>query len=182
MNCYNLAMARTGRPKTNPEICIEPECSRRAVCKGRCDRHYRQHRRDSGEIPRIYQRNRGQVCAHTDCDLPAERRGYCTTHYARWLRNGDTELRRAPNGAGHIREDGRMMICINGRLQNRARHVMEEHLGRHLHEDESVHHKNGDVTDDRLENLELRARYHGRGQAVDDLVDWAHEVLERYEN
>lgn len=32
--------------------------------------------------------------------------------------------------------------------------IMEEHLGRYLHPNEKVHHKNGDITDNRLENLQ----------------------------
>lgn len=43
--------------------------------------------------------------------------------------------------------------------------VMEEKLGRYLDGDtESVHHINGNRSDNRLENLQLRKRYHGKGQ------------------
>jgi hypothetical protein len=41
--------------------------------------------------------------------------------------------------------------------------VMEILLGRELTSSESVHHKNGDRTDNSPENLELRTRYHGDG-------------------
>jgi hypothetical protein len=57
---------------------------------------------------------------------------------------------------------------------------MEEYLDRPLRSDESVHHKNGVKIDNRIENLEIRTRYHGPGQSVPDLVEWAYDILERY--
>lgn len=58
--------------------------------------------------------------------------------------------------------------------------VMEKHLGRHLDRDESVHHKDGDRTNNALSNLELRVKAHGWGQSVDDVVQQSVAYLKRY--
>lgn len=43
------------------------------------------------------------------------------------------------------------------------RYVMQQSLGRPLRKNETIHHRNGDKTDNRLENLELRIGNHGKG-------------------
>lgn len=60
--------------------------------------------------------------------------------------------------------------------------AMSEKMGRPLLSSESVHHKNGNRSDNRVENLELWTSVQPSGQRVEDLLKYAKEIINIYEH
>jgi len=83
-------------------------------------------------------------------------------------------------GGFFVTKQGYRKIKRNNKSIFEHRAIMEDYLGRPLKEFETVHHKNGNRLDNRIENLELWASKQPPGQRVEDLVIWAKEILELY--
>src|SRR5690606_38479916 len=162
-------------------------CGREAKTGGYCQAHYFQVKRGKTLVaPRVQVEDK--PCTFEGCEEPQRVKKLCNAHYAQ-MNRGVPLTPYTPRGRGiwsrgSLSNGYRILhrTLPDGTRESKPEHrlVMEEHLGRPLEEDETVHHKNGIRDDNRLENLELWSSMHPYGQRVEDKVAWAAQILERY--
>jgi hypothetical protein len=162
--------------------CSFDGCGRPSYGWGLCQAHYQQARAGKELRPvGYYKRGRGRggptSCVFPRCGRLVHAHGYCQGHDAQMRRGKELRPLRVITGS-HVDVNG-YRIVPGRRFEHRV--VMEEMIGRPLLPDESVHHKNGERADNRPENLELWSSWQPSGQRVVDKLEWAHELIQRYE-
>jgi hypothetical protein len=122
---------------------------------------------------------RNELCKECGKSLEDKKPGriYCSKKCASQNKN-NTHLR-YENGDTIKREDGYLKLKVDGKWVLEHRYAIEQSIGRKLHKEERVHHKNGNRSDNRLENLELWAihKKDPAGSRVDDLKNDIYDKL-----
>jgi hypothetical protein len=190
---------RNGSPEREAHRpdCAVDGCDNPAKTRGWCHAHY-QRWRQHGDVQAERPIRTARPCSVDGCDRRVHARGVCATHYRRIKTRGSAEEAiplgqlprpRPPRTSKGWITSGYRYVPVAEHERSLAdgalylaehRLVLARRLGRPLKEEESVHHRNGDRLDNRLENLELWSSAQPAGQRVSDKIIWAVALLTRY--
>jgi len=172
--------------------CSVDGCHGLGRTKGLCPAHYQRLLKYGDPlVGGVMRFKRPSKCSVEGCEKAEMAQGYCAAHYSMFRKHGDP-LEHSPRHKKRaekiIDDNGYVLLPIKDHPNSRSggripehRFVMSEYLGRPLFDNENVHHKNGDKTDNRIENLELWVVAQPKGQRPIDLIEYAREILKRYE-
>ena len=159
--------------KTSRTTCRHGSCDRPVDTGGYCRLHY-QRMRSGADMNAPIRRHAAKVCKVEGCERGHQAKGFCYMHWQRWRKGMplDAPVRRVAFG-----EWGQWRTKANGYVERRRRNpdtgavewqhkhrfVMELALGRPLLPGETVHHVDGNRSNNDLSNLQLRQGNHGSG-------------------
>ena len=176
--------------------CTVEGCNNDHRARGWCHMHYMRwyHGSSIGQASKLTRQKSAPPCTVDGCDRPNYGHGLCSMHYMRVRLHGEVgqaEPLIDYYSESHINKRGYVVFnkChpklphpnqwANGRIFEHTV-IMSELLDRPLRKGERVHHKNGIKDDNRSENLELWYVAHPKGQRVEDLLEFAHHILDLY--
>ena len=172
--------------------CLVEGCARLRKSAGYCGTHYWRLRAHGDPGPAEIRAPRPAECVLEGCSRTPVGRGLCRMHYERQRKGkevGDSAPLRRARGEGTV-ANGYRIITVGGRSCMEHRVLMEQLLGRPLLRHETVHHLNGDRSDNtvagpldgdfRSGNLQLWSTWQPAGQRVRDKVAWAQALLSQY--
>ncbi len=174
-------------------MCSVGGCHDPVAKRGWCAFHYSRNLRFGDPLaggPRRISPNSQGTCKVDGCQTAAKSLFFCNKHYAKWAKFGDplggtvqdgrSKEWRTNNDGYVYKFDPASPHAGPNKLVYQHRFVMGDFIGRPLLSSESVHHKNGNRSDNRLSNLELWSKGQPAGQRVEDKVKWARDVLREY--
>ena len=179
----DMCLSHYNRIIRREKLCSVKDCGMPKLAKNLCSSHYARLNKFGDIREDVPFQKKNQSCQFPGCVRKHNSKGWCSFHRQQIRRGEELSLepKRAPNGTGHINNYGYRMIGKDKIYKFEHRIVLEQMLGRPLFKDENVHHINGVRDDNRPENLELWIIPQPPGQRVKDLVEWAHEIIKRYE-
>lgn len=173
--------------------CSVDGCEGKYRANGFCEFHngrFRHHGNPLGGGRRKASPNSLTTCEVLGCGDKAISLNLCRKHHSKFKKFGNPLLGSIQDGRskewrpdknGYIfKFDPKNIHADKNRLVYQHREIMGQVLGRPLRSDENVHHKNGDRSDNRIENLELWIKGQPAGQRVQDKVAWARYILQEY--
>lgn len=142
-----------------PSLCTVAGCTTTVRCVGLCNKHYHV----------LKQSRKLKPCACGCGELTAYT--FKHGHHTRQFSSEEQSRRGRMNDGKALRDSGKGVTYRKVRQRHEHRAVAEQVIGRPLHTDEIVHHKNGDKRDNRHENLEVMTRAEHIAIHRNDLIE-----------